>query len=234
MKNFVLVAVVTLIALLTSCTVTEQQEVTEWVPSTTTAQTTAQPTTTEETIEVVKVKVETDPTTTEKKKSKKSKKKDPTETTTAVPTQGVVKSGRHIVVTTVNGSLSQKDFYFIYGSATIKLNDKIDKVFNAFGEDYSFTELKKGRREYDYAQFTITTYTDSKDDERVEEIYIDDESWSTAKGAKIGSYGTALRRLYGDPASNSKGVITYTSGSNNLIFSVEDNLVTDISLKFTH
>jgi hypothetical protein len=234
MKNFALVSVVALIVLFTSCTVAEQQEVTEWTPATTSSQTTAQPTTTEETVKVIKVKAETDPTTTEKKKTQKSKKKEPTETTTAVPTQGVVKSGRHIVVTTVKGSLNKKDFYFVYDSATIKLNDKIDKVFDAFGDDYSFTELKKGKTEYEYAQFTITSYTDSNDEERVEQIVIEDENWATLKGAKFGYYGTALKRIYGDPASNSKGVMTYTSGNNNLIFSVEDNLVTGISLKYSH
>lgn len=223
MKRLGLFGIIITLFMLVSCNQQKQVQVTEWTPApTTTAQ---RETETEQEVKAVKVKVETEPADKKKKKEKETKATEP-------PTQGVVKPGRHIQVTTVKGSLSPKDFYFTYGSQTVKLNDKIEDIYEKLGEEESVKTLSKKRKEYAYSDFVLTTYTDEKSVERLEEVVVMEESWATAKGATVGFYGTALRRIYGDPAGNEKGVITYTSGKSNLIFTVEDNLVTGISLKY--
>lgn len=225
MKKSALLCLIIMVVMLVSCTQQEQLQVTEWKPAPTTEAQTE--TATEQKVKVVKVKVETEPAD----KKNKKETKPPTEPSEP-PTQGVVKPGRHIQVTTVKGSLNPKDFYFVYGSATVKLNDTIEAIYESLGEEDSLKELGKGKKQYTYSDFILTTYTDKKGQERLEEVVITEDSWSTAKGATVGYYGTALRRIYGDPVSNKKGVITYRSGANNLIFTVEDNLVTGISLKY--
>ncbi|MGN1130018.1 MAG: hypothetical protein ACI4Q8_01610, partial [Ruminococcus sp.] len=154
-----------------------------------------------------KKKKETDPTTP--KKSKKKKKKKETE---PVPTQGVVQPGRHIVVTTVCGSVNSNDMDFVYVTSIIKLNESMSSVFEKLGEDNISSELPKNKMEYDYSDFVITSYVDAKGVERLERIDILSEDVGTVKGAKIGSYGTELRRLYGEPNLYKGNTVTYTKG----------------------
>lgn len=231
MKKSVLLSLIIMIALLASCTQQEQLQVTEWKSATTTEAQTETATATEREVERIKVKIETEPS--DNKKTKETKPTKPTTTKPSEPaTQGVVKPGRHIQVTTVKGSLIPKDFFFVYGSATVKLNDTIESVYEKLGEEDSLKELSKRKKQYIYSDFILTTYKDKKGKERIEEIIVTEDSWATTKGATVGYYGTALRRIYGDPVSNKNGVITYRSGANNLIFTVENNLVTGISLKY--
>ena len=179
--------------------------------------------------EVETVKVETDPTTPKKPKKKKKKKE-----TEPLPTQGVVQPGRHIVVTTVCGSVNSNDLDFVYVTSIIKLNESMSSVFEKLGEDNISSELPKDKMEYDYSDFVITSYLDANGVERLEKIDILTEDVGTVKGAKIGSYGTELRRLYGEPNLYKGNTVTYTKGNSNLTFTVEDNLVTNITYLYNH
>lgn len=227
MRKLSFLSLIMAVIMFSSCTAQEKIEVTEWTPAPTTEAPTE--TVTEE-VKVKKMKIETDPIAKKKKKKETQPETEPSN----LPTQGAVKPGRHIQVTTVKGSLSEKDFYFIYGSSTIMLNDTLEKLYEEVGEEDTIKVLNKKKTQYEYPDFVVTTYKDENQQERIEEIVVTEESWATAKGATVGYYGTALRRIYGDPVSNEKGIVTYTMGSNNLIFSVENNLVTGISFKYTH
>ena len=176
------------------------------------------------------VKVSTDPT--DPKKPKKKKKNQ--EETEPLPTQGVVQPGRHIVVTTVCGSVNSNDMDFIYIDRVVKLNESMESVFEKLGEDNISTELPKGKMEYDYSNFVLTSYVDENDVERLERIDVLSEDVGTVKGAKIGSYGTEMRRYYGEANVYKSDSITYTKGNNSLIFTVEDNLVTKITYLYNH
>lgn len=237
MKKCILFALIATTAIFAvSCSNSQQdQEVTAWIASTTATQ--AEETTEQD----VTVKAE-EVTESGKKKSssstskskKKKNKQETTEETTEPPTQGVVKSGRNVEVTTVVGSISGSDFNFIYNGATVKLNSKIDTVFESVGEDNVSTELSKKKMEYDYSDFIITTYIDDNGTERVEKIVVVSEDLTTAKGAGFGTYGTGLRRIYGNDYTTKGSTITYTSGSKKLVFTVEDNLVIGISYVYSH
>lgn len=174
------------------------------------------------------VKVATDTTTPKKTKKKKKKETEP------VPTQGVVQPGRRIVVTTVCGSVNSNDMDFVYVTSIIKLNESMDSVFEKLGEDNVSSELPKSKMEYDYSDFVITSYVDANGVERLEKIDILSEDVGTVKGAKIGSYGTELRRLYGEPNLYKGNSVTYTKGNSNLTFTVEENLVTKITYLYNH
>ena len=178
--------------------------------------------------EVETIKVATDPTTPKKPKKKKKKETEP------LPTQGVVQPGRRIVVTTVSGSVNSNDLDFVYVTSIIKLNESMNSVFEKLGEDNISSELPKNKMEYDYSDFVMTSYVDAKGVERLEKIDILSEDVGTVKGAKIGSYGTELKRLYGEPNLYKGNTVTYTKGSSNLAFTVEDNLVTSITYLYNH
>ena len=232
---FVLIAITAIFAV--SCSNSQQdQEVTAWIASTTATQTeeTTEQDVTVKAEEVTESGKKKSSSTSKSKSKKKKNKQETTEETTEPPTQGVVKSGRNVEVTTVVGSINSSDFNFVYNKATVKLNSKIDAVFESVGEDNVSTELSKKKMEYDYSDFVITTYIDDSGAERVEKIVVVSEDLTTAKGAGFGTYGTGLRRIYGNDYTAKGSTITYTSGSKKLVFTVEDNLVVGISYVYSH
>lgn len=165
-------------------------------------------------------------------KVEETKKTEPTTPVTMPPTQGVTKPGRHIVVTTVKGSFSPTDLDFIYGSTTISLNEKVEDVFAKLGDDSYETPTKKTNK-YDFDDFMLSSYVEDGV-ERVDRIAVTAESYSTAKGAKIGMYASQLRRIYGDPSLTTDTKYVFGSGTKTLIFTYEGNTVTGIVYKLDH
>ncbi len=184
----------------------------------------------------VNVKTETiKKTKAVKKKSHKPKATEATETTvptTMPPTQGATKAGRNIVVTTVKGSFSSSDLDFIYGSETIRLNEKVEDVFTKLGDD-SYEEPDKKRNIYDFDDFELCSYVEDGV-ERVDKITVIDENYSTAKGAKIGMYASRLRRIYGDADKFTKTEYVFGGGTKTLTFTYENNIVTGIAYSLDH
>lgn len=222
MKRLFAFLLLFLVALsLSACTDSESAvQVTEWKPATSPT-TTTEAATEEDTVKVIKIRAETDPP------AKKNNKEE-----TEPLTQGVVQPGRHIQVTTVRGSISIKDMEFVYKSATVKLNDPMIKVFENLGTDYGYTDLGNGKMEYEYEHFILTSYSDEDDVQRLEQLVLTDSKVCTNKGAKIGNYGTAMRRIYGDEDISENGVMTYNYQDTSLSFSVEDNIITAITYKY--
>ena len=169
---------------------------------------------------------------TKPKATEKTEETESTAPTTMPPTQGVTKPGRHIVVTTVKGSLASTDLDFIYGSEVIKLNDKVEDVFTKLGDDSYETPTKKTNT-YDFDDFMLSSYVEDGV-ERVDKITVTDESYSTAKGAKIGMYASQLRRIYGDANKTTSTQYIFGSGTKTLIFTYEGNTVTGIVYKLDH
>lgn len=174
-------------------------------------------------------------TDVKKKKVTKPEATEATESTaptTMPPTQGVTKAGRQIVVTTVVGSLTSTDLDFVYGSATIKLNERVEEVFTSLGRnDYEAPEKKKNV--YDFEEFIMNSYVEDGI-ERIDKITVTDENYSTAKGAKIGMYASQLRRIYGDADKVTTTEYIFGSSTKTLTFTYEDNIVTGISYNLDH
>lgn len=227
MKKLSLILLLAIVlATMTACSNTsdKKSKAPATTENTTAAAVTTQPSTAKHT-----VKVTTKPT---EKKEKKPKK--PTKPTTMPPTQGKTRPNTHVAVTQApKGSFSSSDLVFTYKKNQIKLNQKIESVFKLIGDDNSIGVLSKKRTEYEYDDFILTTYKED-DVERIDTIEIIGEGVSTSKDAKIGMYASKLKRLYGDPRKLTETEYVYGSGSRTLTFSYENNIVTDITYKYSH
>ena len=227
MKKLSLILLLAIVlATMTACSNTsdKKSKASATTENTTAAAVTTQPSTAKHT-----VKVTTKPT---EKKEKKPKK--PTKPTTMPPTQGKTRPNTHVAVTQApKGSFSSSDLVFTYKKNQIKLNQKIESVFKLIGDDNSIGVLSKKRTEYEYDDFILTTYKED-DVERIDTIEIIGEGVSASKDAKIGMYASRLKRLYGDPRKLTETEYVYGSGSRTLTFSYENNIVTDITYKYSH
>lgn len=225
-KLSVILLLAIVLATMTACSNTsdKKSKAPATTENTTTTAVTTQPSTAKHT-----VKVTTKPT---EKKEKKPKK--PTKPTTMPPTQGKTRPNTHVAVTQApKGSFSSSDLVFTYKKNQIKLNQKIESVFKLIGDDNSIGVLSKKRTEYEYDDFILTTYKED-DVERIDTIEIIGEGVSASKDAKIGMYASKLKRLYGDPRKLTETEYVYGSGSRTLTFSYENNIVTDITYKYSH
>ena len=225
-KLSVILLLAIVLATMTACSNTSDKKT---KPPATTANTTTTASTTQPSTAKHTVKVTTKPT---EKKEKKPKK--PTKPTTMPPTQGKTRPNTHVAVTQApKGSFSSSDLVFTYKKNQIKLNQKIESVFKLIGDDNSIGVLSKKRTEYEYDDFILTTYKED-DVERIDTIEIIGEGVSTSKDAKIGMYASKLKRLYGDPRKLTETEYVYGSGSRTRTFSYENNIVTDITYKYSH
>ena len=182
-------------------------------------------------------------------KSKKTKQatepKDPTEPTTAkkkkknktlsnLPTQGDVNPNPPANVTTApNGSFSDADLKFFYKDSYISLNDSIEKAEKILGEDIGADELSGNKTSYDYDGVTIVTYQ-SGDNEKIEQITVTADTIVTKKGAKVGMYGTQLRKVYGIPNTKSDTAYVYSKGNKSLTFNLQNNVVASYTYNLKH
>ena len=236
MKKLILLSLLCLTMAFSSCTEgnTDEIQITEWRPSST-----AEPRNTQTKIdfEVKEERVKLDNSkktnTTTKATEETEEPTEATETTMPIPTQGVVNPNGHIPVTTALGSFSKTDVDFTYGKNTIKLNDSIENIFTAIGEDNVSQELSAKKMSYAYEDFTLYTYIDEKNNEKLEKIHITKDGISTSKGVKINDYASALVRIYGNATKQENGIKYYEKDSKQLIFKYKDNHITEIIYQYT-
>lgn len=170
----------------------------------------------------------TEPTTAKKKKKKKNK------TLSNLPTQGDVNPNPPANVTTApNGSFSDADLKFFYKDSYISLNDSIEKAEKILGEDIGADELSGNKTSYDYDGVTIVTYQ-SGDNEKIEQITVTADTIVTKKGAKVGMYGTQLRKVYGIPNTKSDTAYVYSKGNKSLTFNLQNNVVASYTYNLKH
>ena len=175
----------------------------------------------------------TEPTSaTEPKKTKKKKKKKKIK---KLPTQGDVNPNANNiqVATEPDGSFDDSDLDFVFEGAFIYLNDDIEDALAILGEDIGATEISKSQTEYEFDDLYVVSY-EKNDKERVEEITVTSEDLPTAKGAKVGMYGTKLRTVYGAPTKKSDTSYSYIKGNKSLVFNIENNIVTSYSYILSH
>lgn len=234
MKKLLLASVLCLILTFTSCSGNNnnnETQVTEWRPSSTAKVEKPQAGGIE--IKEEKININSDKNKATKATTKPTEAtEETTEATEPIPTQGVLNPNGHVPVTTVMGSLSKSDLDFVYGKNTLKLNDNIENIFTAIGEDNVSQELSASKMEYIYPDFTLHTYIDQEDNEKLEKIIITKEAIATPKGVKIGDYASALVRIYGNPTKQEKNTKQYEKDGKQLIFKYADNHITEISYRY--
>lgn len=235
MKKLLLISLLCIVTMLSACNNignTDETEITEWKPTATAEVKRPQA----GVVNVVEEQVEVD--------KKEAEKVDPTETTEAteatdatdetvvIPTQGVVNPNGHRPVTTAMGSFGVTDADFIYGDATIKLNDDIEKVFKAVGEDNIAQEITETQWKYSYNDFVLYTYIYKDNSEKLIKIEPLNKTLATSKGVKVGDYASALVRIYGNPTKQENGIKYYEKEKKQLIFKYENNLITEIVYEY--
>lgn len=127
------------------------------------------------------------------------------------------------------------DIKVVVNDVTIKLGEdflpNVDKVGKLTDKLEGQACLESGKDiNYYYDGFNVCTMT--KDDKQlIYNVDVTKEGYKDAKGIEIGKSTEAeLFEAYGTPAENEKLRRVYTAGNYNIIFYVENNIVTEIEL----
>ena len=128
--------------------------------------------------------------------------------------------------------LSAKDFVFTTEKGSIELNKEFKP--DAFGE-YEYYEAASCGYEgldkiYTYASFEVYTYPDG-DHDYVSYIDLFDGA-QTARGVKLGDKVSVLSEKYGDDCSKASGLYVYSLDDDQLLFTVENDVITEIEIAY--
>lgn len=114
----------------------------------------------------------------------------------------------------------------------VAVNADMADVLAELGEEQSYFEAESCAFEgldktYTYPGFVITTRPDG-DKDYVNSIRLTDDTVSTGEGVYIGSTEADVTTAYGESASDTEGMLSYTAGDVALNFILEDGVVTSI------
>ena len=129
----------------------------------------------------------------------------------------------------------QNDAFCVkYQGVTVELGADASSVLKKLGEANSAQEVfdcgaGNSRMYYRYASFDLYTMkADGK--ETIDQIELLDDLTQTEKGISIGAAESAVREAYGEPSSESEGMLTYAKGDQRIVFEVADGKVSAIGL----
>ena len=105
--------------------------------------------------------------------------------------------------------LTEDDLIFQTNGGTFALNSDASKLVAALGEDYTFSEAVSCAYEgmdkrYIYDGIMVFTYPLDNID-RIDEIYISSDAYSTSKGITVGSTLSDIQKAYGEDAMDVDG-----------------------------
>ena len=105
--------------------------------------------------------------------------------------------------------LTEEDLIFGVNGQTFALDSDASKLVEALGEDYSFSEAVSCAyvgMDKVYAYDGISVFTYPLDDiDRIDEIYITSDAYSTEKGITVGSTLEDIQKAYGKEAIDEDG-----------------------------
>lgn len=89
-----------------------------------------------------------------------------------------------------------------FNGKTLELDADVSQVFAVLGEEYAYSEQDScyypGKdKSYTYPGVTVVTYPTLDGAEKVVEIRLTDDTYATAKGAKIGMSKAQIEETYG-------------------------------------
>lgn len=134
-----------------------------------------------------------------------------------------------------NNTEQQNDAFCVKTQGvTVELGADASSVLKKLGEANSSQEVfdcgaGNSRMYYRYASFDLYTMkADGK--ETIDQIELLDDLTQTEKGISIGAAESAVREAYGEPSSESEGMLTYAKGDQRLIIELRDGKVSAIGL----
>lgn len=86
-------------------------------------------------------------------------------------------------------------------------------------------------KEYTYDHYMIATYPDG-DKDKVKTVYFLDEEAQTTEGVKMGDTYEKMVAVYGENYQKSDDQYTYEKGKTQLIFLIEDNVISQIEYNY--
>ena len=95
-------------------------------------------------------------------------------------------------------------------------------------ESCAFEGLDK---EYTYDHYMIATYPEGEKD-KVKTVYFLDEEAQTTEGVKMGDTYEKMVEVYGENYEQLDNQYTYEKGKTQLIFLIEDNVISQIEYNY--
>jgi hypothetical protein len=127
-----------------------------------------------------------------------------------------------------------KNYVFVSGNVTIKLDDPAEPILSALGEPRQYRESPSCAFDgldklYVYAGFKLQTYPQNGKD-FILSVELTDDSVATPEGIAIGATKDQVVTAYGTPDSETDTALTYKSDSSKttLQFLLRDGKVTNI------
>ena len=127
-------------------------------------------------------------------------------------------------------------YAFSFNGTVVEIDADVAPVLEALGSDYTYFEAASCAFEgldkmYTYSSFEIDTYP-SGDKDCVSAIILKDDSVSTAEGISIGDSKNKLEQTYGS-GSEECNMIKYEKGGMQLLFIIQDDVITSIEYRST-
>ena len=132
-----------------------------------------------------------------------------------------------------DAEVSGKEYVFVSGSVTVKMNVPAEDILAALGEAKSEYEAPSCAFQgndyyYDYGSFELSAYDNGDGVKMVYSIYLKDDLVETPEGLMIGSDEADVVSLYGAEGKQENGSYLFTDGNANLSVIIKDGKVSAI------
>lgn len=128
-------------------------------------------------------------------------------------------------------------FSFVHNNVKITPNDLVDPLVSALGDGYEYLESESCAyvgldKRYDYPGFSIYTYPDGSSVDHVLQLVLTDDTLATPEGVRIGASAEEVKAAYGTSYEEVEGSFVYTKGNTQLLFIMQDGVVSSIQYQY--
>ena len=142
--------------------------------------------------------------------------------------------------------LKDDDFSIEFEECEIRIGDNpisfVEETIKAFGTEPSESEIESNwltdsGTEYRIEGFVIRSSRNEEDEDQISGIFLEDASYSTARGIKVGDSVSKVKKAYGNEPVQRGDMLIYRQnkpgGKNRtIIFQIDDGHVFSIALLF--